>query len=85
MTTTALPRRDVFCGPAVDADTRPHQPEPGTVDSGFNTEIEWQFAQCASCGGSISRFRPLVGGFWFDRWGTIHESEFLVDDRRPGG
>jgi hypothetical protein len=72
MTAMMIPVRDSVCRAATDALPR-HRPAPGTVETENSAEIEWQFGECTQCGGSISRFRLLLGGLWFDQWGELTE------------
>ncbi len=58
---------------ATDADLRRtpaptdrHEPDPRTVESEFNTALEWQFGGRAHCDESISRYLGLTSGRWFD-------------------
>ncbi len=86
MTETMLPLRDTACPSSAETaaeTTRQHRPGPDTVESGYNSELEWQFGTCGRCDQPISRFRSLLGGLWFDGWGSIHESEFVFDHRGP--
>lgn len=54
-----------------------HRPRPVTVESEWNLELEWQFGTCNACSQSVSRFRTLRGGTWFDQWGSIETQAYL--------
>ena len=54
------------------------EPVPSTVESESSLEMEWQFGTCRSCEQSISRFRRLRGGWWYDHWGDIEELAHLL-------
>ena len=86
MTETMLPLRVAVCRALVarGAGKTRHEPRTDSVDSGYNHDIEWQFGSCRHCAEPISRFRPLLGGQWFDAWGSIDESEFVIDHHGPG-
>jgi hypothetical protein len=85
MTETMLPLRELHCpepAPAAER-TRRHRPDPATVDSGYNAELEWQFGTCWRCDQLISRFRSRFDGLWFDGWGSIPDTEFVFDRQGP--
>jgi hypothetical protein len=75
-----LPLRDARCSGIVDTTgDAGHHTDPETVESEWNAELEWQFAECAHCRQRIARFRRLAGGTWFDRWGALYASDDLLD------
>jgi hypothetical protein len=77
LTEALIPRRNPACfARSIRLDeTECHEPRVGTVESEYNAEMEWQFATCRHCDQSISRFRMLVGGLWFDRWGDLEGAQ----------
>lgn len=80
MTEALIPSRNAVCLPHAG---RPdgsdgHQPRSRTVESEHNRELEWQFGTCRHCDRSISRFRVLIGGGWFDRWGDTEGSDYSI-------
>jgi hypothetical protein len=40
--------------------------------------VESQFGTCMHCAQRISRFRPLHTGQWFDAWGNLDDSAYIV-------
>jgi hypothetical protein len=79
MTEALIPPRNAACPPrALSAGSDSHEPQARTVESEHNSELEWQFGTCRHCDRSISRFRVLVGGGWFDRWGDTEGADYSI-------
>jgi hypothetical protein len=82
MSETTIPVRVAVClaRTAGAGGSERHVPVPTTVENESSTEMEWQFGSCMYCGQSISRFRVLRGGTWFDHWGNVAESAYLIEN-----
>jgi hypothetical protein len=80
MTEALIPPRSADCPARAARPAGPHGHEPGarTVDTEHNSELEWQYGTCRHCDRSISRFRILIGGGWFDRWGDTEGSDYSI-------
>ncbi len=79
-----IPRRTPICA-VRPAPTDRHEPDPRTVQGEFNTALQWYFGVCAYCDESISLYRVLASGRWFDAWGAFDEAAFLADGSGSDG
>jgi hypothetical protein len=79
---TMIPLRFTPCQPDALAQgkSNQHLPDPDTVETESGPAVEWQYAKCIHCDRSIARFRILRSGGWFDRWGHVPESAYLIGD-----
>lgn len=74
-----MPTRIISCAARNRSGGDPrHEPGRNTVESESSLFLEWQFGTCMYCAQTISRFRKLNGGRWFDSWGNLEESAYTI-------
>jgi hypothetical protein len=80
MTGTLIPERVHYCPARVTRKGHGNSHEPGqnTVESDQGVIVESQFGTCMHCAQRIARFRPLGTGRWFDAWGNLADSAYVV-------